>query len=92
MKVDNYGKLRTCAYYPIQVIKFNNEGDVDDDIVPDGFEVDFLNKICYEGTINNEDNDNYKLYIPDITEKDKAKVYNSLQKIALNCMSNRKQL
>lgn len=91
-RIDQYGKLRTCAYYPIQVIKFNDEGDVDDDIVPDGFEVDFLNKICYEGTINNEDNDNYKLYIPYITEKDKAKVYNSLQKIALNCMSNRKQL
>ena len=91
-RIDQYGKLRTCAYYPIQVIKFNDKGDVDDDIVPDGFEVDFLNKICYEGTINNEDNDNYKLYIPDITEKDKAKVYSSLQKIALNYMSNRKQL
>lgn len=87
---DNYGKMRTCAYYPIQVIKFDSKGDVADDIVPDGFEVDFLNKICYEGTINNEDNDNYKLYIPNITEKDKSKVYKNLQKIALNCMSNRK--
>lgn len=61
---DNYGKLRTCAYYPIQVIEFDSNGDVSDETVPDGFEVDFLNKISYEGTINNVDNDNYKLEIP----------------------------
>lgn len=62
--IDNYGKIRTCAYYPIQVIEFDSNGDVSDETVPDGFEVDFLNKISYEGTINNVDNDNYKLEIP----------------------------
>lgn len=80
---DNYGKTRTCAYYPIQVIDFNKFGNVDDDEVPDGFEVDFLDKISYTGTINNEDNDNYKLYIPEeIDELDRERAYKNLKSIA----------
>ena len=86
---DNYGKMRTCAYYPIQVIKFNDEGDVDDDIVPDGFEVDFMSKICYDGVINNEDNDNYRLDIPTVSESERILIYKNLKQLALNCMSNR---
>lgn len=79
----DYGKTRTCAYYPIQIINFNQDGHVDDDTVPDGFEVDFLNKISYTGTINNEDNDHYKLVIPEFIEKQHVEnIYNSLRDTA----------
>lgn len=78
---DNYGKMRTCAYYPIQVIKFDSNGDIIDETVPDGFEVDFLEKICYTGDINNEDNDNYKLELP-VDIKNVELVYNNLRNIA----------
>ena len=57
--------------------------------IEDGFEDDFINKICYTGEINNEDNDNYKLIVPDIAEVDKNKVYQNLKELALKCMSNR---
>lgn len=80
---DNYGKLRCCAYYPLQIISFNDSGDVDDEILSDGFEVDFLNKISYTGTINNEDNDNYKLNIPKrIAKKNVENIYATLRETA----------
>ena len=83
MKVDNYGKTRTCAYYPIQVVNFNVDGDIDDDAVPDGFEFDFINKISYTGTINNVDNDNYKLDIPDFIQHENLEdVFVNLRNIA----------
>lgn len=82
-KIDNYGKMRTCAYYPVQIINFNQYGDVNDEIVPDGFETDFINKISYTGTINNEDNDHYKLVIPEFVEKQHIEnIYNSLKDTA----------
>ena len=82
-KVDNYGKTRTCAYYPIQVINSNQDGYVDDDTVPDGFEADFINKISYTGTINNEDNDHYKLVIPEFVKKPHVEnIYSSLRDTA----------
>ena len=83
-----YGKMRTCAYYPVKIVNYNDNGNISDDI-ESGFEDDFINKICYTGTINNEDNDNYTLNIPDITEIDKNKVYQNLTELALKCMSNR---
>jgi len=81
-KEDNYGKMRTCAYYPIQIIKFDRNGDVIDDGVQDGFEADFINKISYEGTINNVDNDNYVLCIADNFNQNKEKIYKKLKNIA----------
>jgi hypothetical protein len=82
-KQDDYGKLRTCAYYPIQVINFTNEGKIDDTFIPDGFEVDFINKISYTGTINNVDNDNYKLDIPDFIQHENLEdVFVNLRNIA----------
>lgn len=83
-----YGKMRTCAYYPVKIVNYDDAGHISDDI-ESGFEDDFINKICYTGTINNEDNDNYTLNIPDIAEVDKNKVYQNLKESALKCMSNR---
>lgn len=82
-KEDNYGKMRSCAYYPIQVIKFDDFGNVADETVPDGFEVDFLHKISYEGKINEVDNDNYKLEIPkSLIRTNIEETYKHLREIA----------
>ena len=86
---DSYGKMRTCAYYPVNIVNYGTDGRIIDENIEDGFEDDFINKICYTGTINNEDNDNYTLNIPEIAEVDKAKVYRNLKELALKCMSNR---
>lgn len=86
---DSYGKMRTCAYYPVNIVNYDDNGHIIDENIEDGFEDDFINKICYTGTINNEDNDNYTLNIPDIAEVDKNKVYQNLKELALKCMSNR---
>ena len=87
--IDEYGKMRTCAYYPVSIVNYGADGHIVDENIEDGFEDDFINKICYTGTINNEDNDNYTLIIPDIAEVDKNQVYKNLKELALKCMSNR---
>ena len=87
--IDQYGKMRTCAYYPVSIVNYGDDGHIIDEDIEDGFEDDFINKICYTGEINNKDNDNYKLIIPDIAEVDKNKVYQNLKELALKCMSNR---
>lgn len=74
--------MRSCAYYPIQIIKFDDKGRIIDDDIPDGFEVDFLEKICYTGDINNEDNDNYKLDLPIDIKSSSEEIYNNLRNIA----------
>lgn len=81
-KESNYGKMRACAYYPIQIIKFDRNGDVIDDDVQDGFEADFIDKISYEGTINNVDNDNYVLNIVEDFNINKEEIYKKLKNIA----------
>ena len=86
---DSYGKMRACAYYPVGIVSYDGHGHIIDEGIEDGYEDDFINKICYTGTINNEDNDNYTLNIPDIAEVDKNLVYHNLKELALKCMSNR---
>ena len=77
------------SYYPVSIVSYGDDGHIVDEDIEDGFEDDFINKICYTGEINNEDNDNYKLIVPDIAEVDKNKVYQNLKELALKCMSNR---
>ena len=79
---DSYGKMRTCQYLPIGTISFDDEGDVIDNISVDGFEDEYFNAVCYEGKINNEDNDNYVLEIPEMIEINKEEMWENLRKIA----------
>lgn len=79
---DNYGKMRTCAYYPIQLIKRDSQGEIIDEKIEDGFEDDFIDKICYQGDINNEDDANYSLQIPNIPEINRKSILESLDKIS----------
>lgn len=67
MPQDSYGKMRTCAYYPVQVVDFKDGKIVNPDL-EDGFEDDFINKIISSTTVNNEDNSNYQLTVPNIPE------------------------
>lgn len=64
---DSYGKMRTCAYYPVQVVDFK-DGKIVNPELEDGFEDDFINKIISSTTVNNEDNSNYQLTVPNIPE------------------------
>lgn len=80
--IDDYGKMRVCAYYPISIVNYDSCGNIIDDGIESGFEDDFINKICYHGTINNVDEDHYVLPIPDIGEIDKEQIYSRLREIA----------
>ena len=71
--------MRVCAYYPVNVIDYDEDGHIIDQGIESGFEDDFIGKICYEGEVNNVDNDNYKLTIPSITEIDKEMMYANLR-------------
>lgn len=70
---DNYGKMRTCAYYPVAVIGYNSKGNINDETISDGFEDNFMEIISYLGEINKNDisntyNSDIKL-IPEINKK-----------------------
>ena len=67
MPQDSYGKMRTCAYYPVQVVDFK-DGKIHNPDIEDGFEDDFINKIITSTTVNNNDDSNYKMVIPNIPE------------------------
>ena len=81
--IDDYGKMRTCAYYPVSIVEFDENGDIIDTEIEDGFEDDFIDKICYSGLINNNDINPYFVTIPDIPELDKSKINNRLLEMAM---------
>ena len=81
--IDDYGKMRTCAYYPVSIVEFDENGDIIDTEIEDGFEDDFIDKICYSGLINNNDTNPYFVTIPDIPELDKSKINNRLLEMAM---------
>lgn len=80
--IDDYGKMRTCAYYPVSIVEFDECGRIIDLGIEDGFEDDFIEKICYSGQVNNYDPNPYNVTIPDIPELDKAKINSRLLDIA----------
>ena len=81
--IDDYGKMRTCAYYPVSIVEFDKNGDIIDTEIEDGFEDDFIDKICYSGLINNNDINPYFVTIPDIPELYKSKINNRLLEMAI---------
>lgn len=79
---DNYGKMRVCAYYPVQLIERDKDGNITNQEINDGFEDDFMHTIAYEGQVNNEDTGNYSINIPDIPEINKARITSRLKEIS----------
>lgn len=88
---DYYGKLRTCAYLPIDYAQFDENGDVIAYNVKDGFECEYVPKVIYEGLMGTEKDSTYKLEIPDIPEINKQTISDSLLRIAMECITNRVQ-
>lgn len=68
--IDNYGKMRTCEYYPVAVIDFDEHGDVIEPAHNLYSDVAYLKELRYEGDINNHDIDCYEIAVSDLTRED----------------------
>lgn len=80
---DSYGKMRTCAYYPVALVERDKEGNIVNDDIPSGFEDDFIDRILYQGQINNEDENPYRLEVPNIPELNRELIYGRLEEIQM---------
>lgn len=87
--VDNYGKLRTCAYLPIERIQFDMFNHVIPLNVDDGFDCSYVSKVIYEGLIGTEEDSPYKIVIPKVPEIDNNNITNRILEIAKTCITNR---
>ena len=87
-KIDNYGKLRTCAYLPIEVIKYNENDDVIPLDVEDGFDCSYVTKVIYEG-ITGTENSPYEIKIPEVKGINKESIQDKLLDIAMKCVVDR---
>lgn len=74
--LDDYGKIRTCAYFPIGLIDFDSNGNVLDTVVEQEFEDKFFCTVSYACKVNNVDFGNFKILI----------------KSDVNCAQNREQI
>ena len=86
--IDNYGKLRTCAYLPIKVINYNENDDVIPLDVEDGFDCSYVTKVIYEGLMGTEES-SYKITIPEIEGISKESIQDKLLDIAMKCVVDR---
>lgn len=59
--IDEYGKMRTCEYFPVAIIDYNKSGDIIDNGYNLYSDINYLQKLKYEGEINNKDIDVYTL-------------------------------
>ena len=59
--IDNYGKMRTCEYFPIAIIDFDENGDIIESSYSLHDDVAYLKELRYNGTINNVDVDGYEI-------------------------------
>ena len=86
MRLDHYGKLRTCAYLPIDFCKFDNNGDVIPYDANDGFDCEYVPKVIYEGITGTETNTAYKFEIPEVPGLVKERITDNLLEIAKTCI------
>lgn len=73
----DYGKMRTCEYFPVALIDFDKNGDVIEPECPLYNDVAYLKQLTYEGEINNEDVDRYTIIETHLTRE---QTYNSILK------------
>ncbi len=59
--IDDYGKMRTCEYFPTAIIDFDENGDIIENSYSLHDDIAYLKKLKYEGTINNKDIDGYEI-------------------------------
>lgn len=84
-----YGKLRTCAYLPIEKLEY---GD-DDYPIPydkeDGFDCSYVTKVIYEGLMGTEEDSTYKIKYPEIPGINKENISDKLLDIAMKAIIDR---
>lgn len=88
-KKDYYGKLRTCAYLPIELAKFDRQGDVVPFNASDGFDCSYVSKVIYEGLIGTSEDSSYIIKVPNLPFINKNKISDKLFDIALKCITER---
>jgi hypothetical protein len=86
---DNYGKLRTCAYLPMEIIHYDENDDVIPLDVEDGFDCSYVTKVIYEGTMGTEEASTYRIKIPDLPGTTTESIQDKLLEIAKDCIVNR---
>ena len=59
--IDEYGKMRTCEYFPIAIVDFDRNGDVIESPYSLHNDIAYLKELKYEGAINNTDLDGYEI-------------------------------
>ena len=90
MPYDNYGKLRTCAYLPMEIIHYDKNDDVIPLDVEDGFDCSYVTKVIYEGTMGTKEDSTYKINIPEIPGTTVESIQDKLLEIAKECIVCRK--
>lgn len=89
MYIDNYGKLRTCAYLPIDHAEFGEDGHIIPFKVKDGFDCGYVTKVIYEGLMGTEKDSTYKIEIPEMPGINKESISDKLLDIAMKCITDR---
>lgn len=87
--LDDYGKLRTCAYLPIEKAEFDMFGDVIPFHAEDGFDCSYVTKVIYEGLMGTEEDSSYEIKIPEIPGVNKDVISDKLLDIAMKCITER---
>lgn len=88
-KLDHYGKLRTCAYLPIEKAQFDNNGDVIAFEAHDGFDCGYVTQVIYEGLMGTETDSPYKIVIPEVPGINKEVISDKLLDIAKKCITDK---
>ncbi len=84
-----YGKLRTCAYLPMEIIHYDEKDDVIPLDVEDGFDCSYVTKVIYEGIMGTEKDSPYKITIPELPNITVESIQDKLLDIAKECIINR---
>lgn len=87
--LDDYGKLRTCAYLPIEKAEFDASGNVVPFQVTDGFDCGYVTKVIYEGLMGTDGDSSYKINIPEIPGLNKDNISDKLLAVAMKCITER---
>lgn len=87
--IDSYGKLRTCAYLPIEHAEFGEDGHVIPFKVKDGFDCGYVTKVIYEGLMGTEEDSSYRIEIPEVPGISKQNISDKLLDIAMKCITER---
>ena len=87
--LENYDRLRTCAYLPIEKAEFDDNGQVIPFKQHDGFDCGYVTKVIYEGLMGTEEDSSYRIEIPEVPGISKQNISDKLLDIAMKCITER---